>query len=446
MIDTFKALEQTRSRNEKEAILKGLEGDSESLFKYIAYLTYDPSIDFYIKEFNTNCEHIPSISLLEALTDLKNIIATRSFTGNQAKKWVEMTYSMLDEDMAEIFKRVVKRDLRCGISATTINKIWPDTIYVHPYMRCSGFSEKSLKNISFPCYSQTKMDGLYLDIMVFDDKVEYRTRNGSFLLLNDDDFDKSLIKHFPNQVLMGEALVLDDISKQPLDRQTSNGYLNSNDIEPERVKFYVWDMIPLEDFLEGKSKVSYEDRLNNLDNNLGFLDSQRITIVETAECHTQEDIINDFRESRMNGNEGTIIKDKTLDWKSGTSKKQIKVKVIFDCDLKIVDYKMGEGKYKDKIGSLVGESSCGQLQVSVGTGLKDSERESFLDKVDEWIENGAVMAIKANDVVTNQNDPDKYALFLPRFIEVRTDKNNSDDLNRIQNQVKSFTDALKLIA
>lgn len=445
MLNIITKLANTGSRNEKEAILRNLSQDEANMFKYIAFLTYDPSIDFYIKEFDTSGDHIPSMTLFEALHDLHNMIATRQFTGNQAKAWVQMTHCMLDEDDAEVFERVIKRDLRCGVSATTINKIWPDTIYVHPYMRCSGFSEKTLKNISFPCYSQTKMDGLYIDIKVFDDRVEYRTHNGSFLDLNEDDFDRSLLTHFPNQVLMGEALTVDRHG-EILDRQSSNGYLNSIDIDTSLVKFFVWDMIPLEDFQDKKSKLRYEDRFSELCRNLDFLDHERIDSVSTILCENVNQIVFDFREKRLDGQEGTIIKDLDMEWKPGTSKQQIKVKVIFDADLKIIDYKMGTGKYEGMIGSIVGESSCGQLQVSVGTGLKDKQREDFLKHIDDWIEDGAVMAVKANDVCTNQTDPSKYSLFLPRFIEVRTDKNEADDLERIQEQVKSFIDASKVIS
>jgi len=446
MIEIIKQLEATNSRNEKEAILASLPGDKAKLFKYIAYLAYDPSIDFYVKNFNEDRSNtVPSMVLSEALKDLESMIASRVFTGKRAKQWIEMTYTMLDDDTAEIFKRVIKRDLRCGISAKTVNKIWPGAVYEHPYMRCSGFSEKNLANISLPCWSQTKMDGLYIDIMVYEDKVVYRTRNGSILDLNEADFDRSLIMHFKNQVLMGEALAYNELGEM-LDRQTGNGYLNSNDINSELVKFFVWDMVPMEDFEAKKSVYPYEDRFNDLCSNLDFMDHERIDSVDTVLCQSKEEIIEHFRINRLAGEEGTVLKDlKKLQWKSGTSKHQIKVKVIFDCDLKLVGWKEGVGKYTDMLGAIVCQSSDGDLEVSIGSGFTDAQRAELIGSVEDMIEEGTIVTVKANDVVTNQANPDKYALFLPRFVEFRKDKTEADSLKKIQDQVKEFTNALDML-
>lgn len=444
MFDVLTQLSETPSRNEKEAILRGLTPDQANLFKYVAWLAYDPSIDFYIKEFSQSSTHVPSITLFEALQDIQNIIAKRVFTGNQAKKHVEMNYEMLSEDDAEVFRRVIKRDLRCGISAKTVNKIWPGTIYEHPYMRCSGFSEKSLKNISFPCYSQTKMDGLYCDIIVTEDKVEYRSRNGSYLLLNSNDRDAELQEHFTGYVLMGEALALNEMGDL-MERSLSNGYLNSNDIDPERVAFYLWDMVDIDSFNAGLDKTRYEDRLDELCLRHDHLDKDYLEVVDTVLCQDKDQIINHFRIKREEGEEGTVIKDLGLQWKPGTSKHQIKCKVIFDCELKVIGWKEGVGKHEGKLGALQCASSDGSLEVSVGGGFKDAERLSFLDEVEDWIEEGKVITVRGNDVITNQANPDKYAIFLPRFVELRSDKSEADSLQKIQEQVKSFTDALDMI-
>ena len=440
MLNILKKVEETSSRNEKLDILKSLSGKEEKLFKRIAFLCYDPSIDFYIKEFSKSKEHLDCVGLESVLWDLEHILASRTFTGNMAKQWLEQQYEMLSEDNAEILRRVIKRDMRCGISAKTVNKVWPGTIYEHPYMRCSGFSEKSLANIKFPCYSQTKMDALYCDIIVRDDKVEYRSRNGSFLKLNDPERDQILKETFDDEVIMGEAIALDD-NGELMNRQASNGYLNSNDIDPSRVVFYVWDLIPYSDFEARKSKRSYKERFEALCE----VQNDFIIPVNTVECNSKQDILDHFKRVRELGEEGTIIKNKAMHWKPGTSKDQIKCKVIFDVDLIPKDWKYGEGKHQGVLGSIRFESADGKLSVWVGGGYTDNQRKQLLNDIDAYINNGTVGVVRGNDVIFNKDDPNLFSIFLPRFVEFRFDKNEADDIGMINEQVESFTDALDQI-
>ena len=450
MLSILKQLEQTRSRNEKEKILKQLDKSQADLFKYVAFLAYDPSINFYIKKYDPPVAEniLVCQNLKDALTDLQNIIGSRALTGNTARQWITMTLETLSEEDAEVMIRVLKRDLRCGVTATTVNKIWPDTIYQHPYMRCSSFSEKNLKNIKFPCLSQTKMDGLYCDIIPLDSGFEIRSRNGSFLthLIEGNKEFEDLVYWLNHDVLMGELVAVDENGDFML-REDSNGYLNSDHVDSNRVVFVGWDIVPLKDFQEQHCKTPYKTRFNKLNRLLSAIDSPSVRVVDTVECNTKEEIIEHFKANREKGEEGSVIKDYSMEWKDGTSKKQIKCKVVFDFDLKIVDWKYGEKgtKHEHALGSIKLQSSCGLLEVWCGIGFKDHERVAFLYKVDEWIEEGKIMKGKGNDVITNNADENKWSIFLPRFIEPRDDKTEADSKDRCIEQVKAFTNLLDLI-
>lgn len=444
MLDLLRKLASTPGRNDKIAILENLSPGEEKMFKRIAYLTYSPSVDYYIKEFDESLTHDDCITLSSALYDLENVVAKRSITGNMAKQWIEQQFEMLSHEDSEVFKRVIKRDLRIGMNAKSINKVFPDTIYEHPYMRCSTFNEKSLKNIKYPCLSQTKMDGLYCDIMIFDDRVEYRSRNGSFLKLNEKSFDQALIKYAQNNVFMGECLALDE-QGEIMPRQESNGYINSNSIDVDRVVFYIWDCVPLQDFMKKKCTLPYSQRFNDVNLITHSVHSERLKIVDSEYCEDQDDIMEHFRDKREEGEEGTIIKDMNGIWKPGTSKDQVKVKVIAEVEMKAVGYKEGTGKNEGMLGAITFQSDDGQIEVSVGTGYKDSEREEWWNKIEDWIEEGKVATIRANDVVQSESREDVLSLFLPRFVEWRTDKDEADTKERIEEQFQSFTDALKVI-
>jgi len=65
--------------------------------------------------------------------------------------------------------------------------------------------------------------------------------------------------------------------------------------------------------------------------------------------------------------------------------------------------------------------------------------------MEDWIANEQVVTVKCNGVTLSKVEGAKYSLFLPRLKEIRTDKSVADDLQKIQEQEASFTDALALI-
>lgn len=444
IVTVFDQLKNASGSNEKISIMKSLSGEIESLFKRICFLAYDPSIDFYLKKFDTIKDEAPSLTLSHALDILESEIASRKYTGNAALDIVEDLYSTLSPGEDEIFYNVIQRDLRIGISAKTINKVWNNLIYIHPYMRCSSFSEKNLANISFPCISQTKMDGMYCDI-ICNDSVIVMSRNGQKSKINlSNDIKDQLLKQFNGYVVQGELLALDE-NGQYMERSLGNGYLNSDDIDINRVQFIAWDIVSYDCFTKGIDKTPYDIRYKTLEHAIAMSETNKpfVRLVDTKICYSVDEVIDHFKSKRIANEEGTVIKDMKAIWKDGTSKQQVKVKVIMDCDLKITGFKEGTGKNTGRLGSIECESSDGLLKVSVGTGFKDEERESIWKNRDNLI--GKIIAVKANDCIKSQNDDSNWTLFLPRAVEIRTDKTKSDSLERIQEQVKSFTDALKLL-
>ncbi len=447
----IKRLKATPSRNDKIAILESVKGTAiEEQFKDICVMTYSPTIDYFIAKCPVDGPLLTSKTLDDGL-QLLDLLSTGLHRGNKGREMLGDCVGRMNEDDQYIMTLIVARDLKCGMSEGTINKVWPELIYVHPYMRCSSFSRKNLAKISFPCYSQVKMDGLYIDVIPdhLNEMMYTMTRNGNVIdVLNDDDA-KHIYQHTSGQyVLQGEVLVLDESMQFYLSRSEGNGIINSDHDLHHRVKVVCWDAVLEDDFYVGKSTKPYKERLETLvnisDNILEKHDV--IRTIDTRVCNKVDDIIDHFKTERLRNNEGTVIKGYDGVWKDGTSPQQIKVKVIFDCDLKIIGYKEGTGKNEGSLGSLLCSSSCGKLVTYIGIGFKDKDRRDLWKIRDQLVRDGAIIAAKANDIVDSESrKEDVRALFLPRFIEVRKDKTEADDLARIEEQLAAFTDALKLI-
>lgn len=445
--EAIKRLDSTSKRKEKEAILEEIKSSPlNDEFLRVAFMALDPRHKFNIIEYDTkellNEDSSTQRTLSEAMDVLEQKILTEGVRGNAAKDLLmELSGSLCDDDKV-ILKNIIDRTLKCGVSDKTINKVWPNHIYIHPYRRCSSFNEKNIKNIKLPAISQVKEDGMYMDIVIHDGNVEYRSRQGGYFPWNTERNDSQLIKKAPEKVLMGEALVIDD-DGSIMDRQTGNGYLNSDEANPERIIFKLWDIIDYEDWKGFASKKPYSDTFEELyllAEDLG----DSFAVVDTRVVNTVDEITEHFKSVVGEGLEGTIIKNLDSVWKDGTSKDQVKVKVVFEVELEIVDVKEGEAgkKYEGKLGAFVCKSSDGLLLTDVGSGFKDEEREKFFTNADQYI--GKIITVKACDIVKSP-EHEHHALMHSRFVEIRKDKTEADSFERVKEQKEASVNSLNIL-
>jgi ATP-dependent DNA ligase len=434
----FDSLAADNSRLAKEAILTANK-DNKELQRAIK-LALDPLISFYIRK-------IPAYTakgnkkLSWAMDTIQNEFATRNVTGNAAIELLTNVLESLNEADAGVVEKIIKKDLRCGVSEATANKIWPKLVSTYPVMLASGFDQKLVDKIKFPAYCQLKLDGMRFNAIVRNGSVEYRSRNGKELNIPSKLFSDALLKlasyYGANYVFDGELLVVDSAGK-PLDRKTGNGILSKgvkgtlSEKEASSVRVTLWDAIPYDDFKIGKFTTPYVDRLEFLIKRVINLKTTQppfgalIDCVWTKEVNTQLEAQKIFEKFLAEGQEGTILKSKTNIWEDKRSKEQIKFKGELECDLVVVGWEEGTGKNKGRLGALVCESSDGLIQVNVGSGYSDEQREEYTKKVI-----GKIVTVKYNARIKDRGDGVER-LFLPTFIEMREDKNEADSSKRIK--------------
>ena len=73
--------------------------------------------------------------------------------------------SSLTEDDAKVIEMVLRNKINIGLKNKSLKQVWDDFPQDKPYNRCSSFSEKTIKKLKFPMLSQTKEDGMYVDII-----------------------------------------------------------------------------------------------------------------------------------------------------------------------------------------------------------------------------------------------------------------------------------------
>lgn len=436
VLDTLAA---DNGRNFKIDFLKKHANDQ--LLQQVVYLALNPYIQFFIRKIpkyepNTT-EHAASLqSMIPALSDLSK----RVVTGNAAIDRLRSILEAVSADDAYVIERIIEKDLRCGVSDSTANKVWTGLIPEYPCMLCSAFEQKLIDKIKWPAIVQVKMDGMRFNAIVRNGKCEFRSRNGKLIDIPSELFAAPFIhmsKYWGiDLVFDGELLCVGPFGK-PLDRKTGNGILNKavkgtmSEEEAATVRAVLWDYIPYDSFSVGMFTEPYSVRFAKLSNAID--DCKGMSSVGHLIGKVESKKVNDQRETQKifeslldDDQEGIILKSMDGIWENKRAKHQVKFKGEYECDLLCIDWEEGTGKNVGRLGALQLQSACGKLKVGVGSGFTDADRDSITRDVI-----GKIITVKYNAIVDDKRT-DTKSLFLPIFLEVREDKTAANVLEELK--------------
>lgn len=422
----LKELEANPSRNFKIDLLNTHKDNL--LLKEVCRLANDPFTQFYIRKIPTYTKMPGNLVLdLNGAIEGLSILSTRTLTGNAAIAQLQMILCAVTVEDAEVIKRIIGKDLKCGVSTSTVNKVWKGLVHEFPCMLCSPFDKKLVDKIEFPAFVQKKEDGMRFNAIVKNGLIEFRSRNGKEIA-GLDGLGQEFIDLADGMDLVfdGELLVMNGDGNIS-DRQTGNGILNKavkgtiSKEEADRVVATLWDLIPYECFIDGHSTLqNYNYRFGRLEYLIDkFVIAMKIKLVETFEVHSIEETQEIFQKYLADGHEGIILKDPRSIWENKRSKSQIKFKAELTAEFIVVSIQEGNGKYEGLLGALLCESADGVIKVSVGSGFNDEQRNSI-----DHTSIGKIISVKYNARIKNVKGEE--SLFLPVFLEIREDKDTAD--------------------
>lgn len=430
MYHIFKALESTSSRLDKEDILRS-HFMNETLQK-VMFLALDPYTQFYIRKIPAYKNKSFNLNWDDVFFHLEEIY-TRKITGNAAIDRLTWILENIHPEDADIVTRIISKDLKCGVSTATVNKIFPNLIPTYPVMLASGYSEKLMARMEYPAYVQLKLDGMRFNAIVENGKIELKSRNGKSIELHDV-LNQAFLAYAgtENCVFDGE-LIVKEADGSIMNRQKGNGILNKavkgtiSLKEANMVYATIWDIIPLQDFKVGVCNTPYVQRFSKLLGVDPYNSVRRISIIENHEVVSDDQANTLFQEYFNKGEEGIILKNINSPWEDKRATHQIKFKGELDCDLLCIDWQEGTGKNVGKLGALVLESADKKIRVNVGSGFTDEQRDKYT--VDNTV--GKIVAVKYNARIKDKNS-DTESLFLPVFLEIREDKTEADSSKKIK--------------
>jgi DNA ligase-1 len=417
----IRSLEDHSSRLNKEAIIEA-QIDNVELFEGFK-LALSPYITFGVKKVPTHSGPDGQGLPWAAFKKLTHLLSTRQLTGDDARAAIELALSASTKDQwNDWYRRILIKDLRCGVSEKTINKIVKDAVPVFECM-LSHDGANHEKKVAGKKLIEPKLDGVrVLTVIDAESKtVTQYTRNGKIL----ENFGHITRAIEQNITLFDRSLVLDgemvSSSFQALMKQVHR----KDNVQAEDARLMLFDIIPLSEFQAGRSTLGQRRRSNLLRSMKSVFDK-----LATVDIIPQKEVDLDtfvgqveFKEYNQwaidNGFEGIMLKDLDAKYECKRSHSWLKIKPVITVDLTVVAVEEGTGKNQGKLGALIceGMDQDRNIRVNVGSGLTDEQREEIWSNKDSII--GQIVEIKADCVTKNQDSDETYSLRFPRFERFR---------------------------
>jgi DNA ligase-1 len=420
------SLEDHPSRLNKEAIILAQAELGNNEFFEGCRLALDPMITFGLKQIPEKMDedgtglHWDSFTL--ALTGL----VTRNVTGNTARTMIEtMMKSATKQEWNGWYRRILIKDLRCGVSEKTVNKVVEKKYadYAIPVFGCqlAHDSANHESKVAGKKLIEVKLDGVrVITIVRSDGRVDMFSRNGKELA------------NFPHIAEQISSVIKQKGSSKSMDVVLDGEIMSSSfqdlmkqvhrkdNVEAGDAVLHLFDVLTLADFEAGVYNKDQTTRSSMVkfwvETNQELLPSVTYVANELVDLDTE---LGQVRYKEINakaiagGYEGIMLKDPLAPYECKRSVAWLKLKPFIEVSLEVKDVEEGTGRNVGRLGALVcsGTDDGKEIYVNVGSGFSDSDRDSFWSSRDTLLEQ--IVEVRADAVTQNQDGT--YSLRFPRF-------------------------------
>lgn len=415
------SLEDHPSRLNKEAILEA-EIDNVELFEGMR-MALDNLYTFGVKKVPTHGGPDGQGLPWEAFKELCHLLYTRQLTGHDARDAIELALSAsTQQQWNDWYRRILIKDLRCGVSEKTINKIKKNAVPVFECMLAHDGANHE-KKVAGKKLLEPKLDGVRVITII---NAENKTatmysRNGKLL----ENFSHITTALEANIELFERSIVLDgemvSSSFQALMKQVHR----KSDVQSEDARLMLFDILPLSEFQKGKSVLGQKRRSNLLRSmkaifdKIGSIDTIPQLEVDLGTAVGELQFKQYNKDAIEAGFEGIMIKDVDSIYECKRSVSWLKQKPFIEVSLAVVAIEEGTGKNQGRMGALIceGEDDGKAIAVNVGSGFTDDQRIEFWTNKESLV--GQIVEVRADAATISQDSESTWSLRFPRFLRFR---------------------------
>jgi DNA ligase-1 len=426
----IRTLEDHPSRLNKEGIIRAeAESNNVELFEGFQY-TFDPMVTFGVKKVPTHGGGEGQGLPWTAFKELLNSLAKREITGHAARDAIELALSASTKSQwNDWYRRILMKDLKCGISEVTINKVlkeFPNIKQIQLFeCMLAHDGAKQEKRLVGKKLLEPKLDGVRVVtvINVVSRTATMYSRNGKLLenFSHITDSIEANIGMFDRSIIIDGEMV--SSSFQALMKQVHR----KSDVQSSDARLMAFDVLPLSEFLAGESIMGQRRRSNLLRSmqpqfdkigNIDIIPQQEVDL----DTYVGELEFKQYNKDAIEaGFEGIMIKDIDAKYECKRSTSWLKMKPFIEVSLTVVAVEEGSAETKNvgKLGALVceGEDDGKFIRVNVGGGYTDELRDSIWASKDTVI--GQIVEVRADAATRSQDSEDVYSLRFPRFLRFR---------------------------
>ena len=318
------------------------------LSRYL-YAAYNPYTRYYL----TNCSFGKGQEQFSDETwGILNQLSKRRISGYQAQTVVNNHTKKMTAISSTLFKKILKKDLRMGTGAKSINKAFPGLIPTHDVMKAQATFE--IHRVKYPCFGSPKIDG-----------VRSKFKGGLFYSRNGHPY--AGLEHLQKELRNITEEIDGELVVPGVTFQVGSGWIRSDDPTPD-AEFRIIELPTIKENLITRLTM------------MADLVFDGISYIPRTVLNNENDIYDFYKACRNNGYEGAIITPYDYEYVGSRSWRWMKLKPLKVYDTKVLDVYEGEKgkKYEGQMGGAIvlfnGKSN------KVGGGWSDIQRKAYWEK------------------------------------------------------------------
>lgn len=402
--------------NDKKAFLKQYEHDID--FKLLLKFLLNPRVITGIDEAKINKKIKPMRAPL--IMDFENLFTylEQNNTGRDSDITVcQMFIERQEPELRGFVSSVITKSLKLGVDVKTVNAVYGNDFIIQHEVQQGSPRDKLRLKAGEVFYLTQKLNG-----------VRGTYQNGTLISRQGIPFTglEHILKELDTvETLYGNQVVFDgELIRKNMNGLSDNdnfkcgtGIINSDDGDKTCIEFVIFDMLPADEFMIGKSTAIYKERRFILDQTFAKYNFQHVRVVPVLYSGSDIRKIDELLEDAdRRGWEGLMLnKDVPYYCKRHTG--LVKIKTFKFSDLKIVGYEEGSGKYTGMLGAIIVEYKGNT--INVGSGFTDEQRTEYWENRD-WLV-GKIAEIKYKDESSDKKTGAKSLQF-PIFCRLRFEK------------------------
>ena len=433
----FKTLENLTGDGSQKAKQSIISDNLSDRFSYMLDICYNPFVTTKLHKISFNevlsdVNHNHWEDFRKLIEELKTAPAANDLLRGRAQDLVSQRISedpQEDIELRTVLMKILTKRMNIGIGAKLINKAVKKELIPDPSLMLATDDHETLEKWE-RIYCEEKYDGVRVIALYKNGEFSYFTR--AFNELDSSCFPKitfDLKTCLINSGLKGDWFFdgeLTDLNRKSVSGKVTQILRGKVDSSIESgLLFNVFDFEEASSLEKGSGVIDYKTRRDTLEKIMRYIGSDSpVKLAQMWELNDPGEVTAIYKKIVDLGGEGVICKDNGV-YECKRSKSWVKFKEVSDCDLEITGWYPGEGKREGFIGGFMLTDSSRTLNVKVGAGFTDNDLKTLSQDPDSHI--GKIAAIQYNVTITDKHG--NRSLFLPRFIEVRSDKNSPDDFS-----------------